>query len=287
MNINEFSTELGQLISGLEDSVFQLKTDRRTATAFVVEKGFLVTAAHALRKGGDIRIVSASGDESPVRVVGRDHRFNLALLESEGAGTPGETDDGEELMVGHLVFPIGRPNRTLQAAFGMVSALERSRRLHGGGELSRYIETDGSLPGGFSGGPLMNSSGKILGMNSSVPRGAGMTVPMADIKSAISRIREIGDVKRGYLGINTYPVPLTKTAAGGQMSGLMITEVETGSPAEKADLRQGDILCALADSPVEDVMALVSVLGSGIGGREVTARLLRSGEKVHVSVTPV
>ncbi len=283
MNIHEISLELGQLISKLEETVVQVKTDRRTATAFVIEDGFLVTAAHTLRKGGPVRILSASGEETPIKIVGRDFRFNLALLETGSQKSVPETADGENLRVGHLVFPLGRPGKSLRAAFGMVSALGASRHLHGGGVLSRYIETDGSLPSGFSGGPLMDSQGRLLGMNSSIPRGAGMTVPMKDIHMAVTRIREIGDVRRAYLGINTVSVPMGEND---DSSGLMITEIEAGSPAEKAALLQGDILYAVAGSPVGDVMELVAVLGSGIADKEVLVKVLRSGEELEILITP-
>ncbi len=120
-------------------------------------------------------------------------------------------------------------------------------------------------------------------MNSSIPRGAGMTVPMKDIHTAIARIREIGDVRRAYLGINTVSVPLGEN---GDSSGLMITEIEAGSPAEHAALRQGDILYVVAGSPVGDVMELVAVLGSGIADKEVVVKVLRSGEELEIRLTP-
>ena len=110
-----------------------------------------------------------------------------------------------------------------------------------------------------------------------------MTVPMKDIHMAVTRIREIGDVRRAYLGINTVSVPMGEND---DSSGLMITEIEAGSPAEKAALLQGDILYAVAGSPVGDVMELVAVLGSGIADKEVLVKVLRSGEELEILITP-
>ena len=220
MTLQDISENLGKLIANLTPHIVRIRTQRRTATGFTLEPGRIVTAAHTLRKGGDIAVVTDGGEEKPARLAGRDFRYDLALLEVSDTPDPPPFADAADVTVGHLVFPLGRPGRSLRAAFGMVSVVAAGHRLPGGGELSTYIETDGNLPGGFSGGPLMDAAGRILGMNTSVPRGMGMTVPVDDLKASAARIGESGDLRRGYLGINTVPVPLTEGGEEGQLPGV-------------------------------------------------------------------
>lgn len=286
MNIKEISNDIAGLVAGLDNHVYGIRSGRSRGSAFSPEAGFLVTAAHNVLERGPVSVFNNEGEESHAELVGMDRRLDLALLEFEAASATPDFSADDDLSVGNLVFPLGRPGRTVRAAFGMVSALGGEWRLPHGGRLSRYIETDGSLPQGFSGGPLMDAAGKVAGMNSSRPRGSGMTIPMEDIHRTIQRIRNEGDVRTAYLGVNTMPVPLGKSGDSGQSSALIITEVEAGSPADGADLRQGDVIIRIADTAVADIGDLMSILSSGISGQEAVISILRAGEPMDITITP-
>lgn len=286
MNIQELSSDIAALVSKLGAHIYGIRSGRSRGSAFSPEAGFLVTAAHNVSDRGPVTVFNAEGEESRAELIGMDRRLDLALLEYGPASETPDFSGDADLSVGNLVFPLGRPGRTVRAAFGMVSAVGGEWRLPHGGKLSRYIETDGTLPHGFSGGPLMDAAGKVAGMNSSRPRGSGMTVPMEDIRRTIERIRNEGDVKTAYLGVNTMPVPLGKGADSSQSSALIVTEVEEGSPADLADLRQGDVILKIADTAVADIGDLMSILSSGISGKNELISILRAGEAMEITITP-
>lgn len=286
MKITDISNEIAGMVSGMESHVFGVRSGRRRGSAFSPENGILVTTAHTLEDESSLRVVGHDEEEITVRVIGLERRLDLAVLEAESVQISPDPMEPDALSVGHLVFPLGRPGRSLRASFGMLSAVGPAWRLPHGGEISRYIETDGSLPRGFSGGPLVGGAGRIIGMNSSRPRGGGMTVPVPDIRAAIERIRTRGEYQTAYLGVNTIPVPVSPEIADGRTAGLMITEIEAGSPADSNGLMQGDIILSMAETAIGDVGDLMSALGSGIAEKEVPMSLLRSGARIDISVVP-
>lgn len=280
MNIKDISASIADLVVSMENKVYGIRCGRRRGSAFSPESGILVTAAHNLESDGEVQVISSGGQESTAKLIGKDFRIDLAVLEYHSASESIQAADTETLAVGHLVFPLGRPGKSLRAAFGMLSALSGQWNLPLGGELSKFIETDGSLPSGFSGGPLMDSSVGVIGMNSSRPRGSGMTVPMSDIFKSITRIRESGDVKNAYLGVNTFPVPLE--GSGGR--GLIVTEVEKGSPADAAAMLQGDVILEIEGHALGDIGDLMKVLASGIAGKKISCRILRAGREMELNI---
>ena len=287
--------------------------------------GVIVTAHHIIERNENIN-VSLPGDViAPARLVGRDPNTDVAVLKVDATTTPpvwADGSDGNELKVGHLVLAVGRPTAQVQATLGVVSKLsepeaeQKRKRVHveerghrhgpggrGGREGRRWmwyaenemfgnvgpvIQTDVVMYPGFSGGPLLDASGTVRGMNTSaLSRGSSVTIPAATVRRVVEALLSHGKVRRGYLGIGAQPVRLPAALAEqlDQEIGLMLVSVETGSPAEKSGLLLGDILIGLNDFTVETIDELLMLLSNEQAGTEAAVRIVRGGQLMDVAVT--
>jgi S1-C subfamily serine protease len=170
------------------------------------------------------------------------------------------------------------------ASFGIVSAVGGPWRTMRGSEVEGSIRADVTFYPGFSGGPLVNAAGQMLGLNTSfLGRGAGLTVPSAAVEGVVNALLAKGRIARGYLGVGSQPVRLQAALAaqldGGQESGLLLVGVEQGSPADTAGLMVGDILVRLDGRVMADTDDLQRQLGPASVGTTVTVTVLRGGER--------
>jgi S1-C subfamily serine protease len=247
--------------------------------------GEILTADHVVQRDDNIRVTLADGDAQAARVVGRDPGSDLALLKLESGGLA-LPELAESLKVGHLIFAVARPTE-LQATLGSVVALGgpvrgRHRRFEA------YIQSDVTMYPGFSGGPMVDASGRVAGLNSSaLARGASLAIPVAVLRQVSEALRRDGRVKRGFLGVSTQPVALSERMADDlhQRSGLMVIATEPGGPADRAGLMQGDVIVALGGQPVADIEDLQAALGAETVGHASAVRLIRGGEVKEVMVT--
>lgn len=251
--------------------------------------GVIVTAHHVLERDEEISVGLAGGETVPATLVGRDPTTDLAVLrvDASALASPARADL-DNLRVGHLALALGRPGKNVRATLGIVSALGQSWRTPAGGTLDRYLQTDLTMYPGFSGGPLVDATGAIVGLNSSaLMRGVTMTVPTATIDRVVESLLAHGRVRRGYLGVGTQPVRLPEATARqlGQETGLLVVSVEPGSPAERARLFLGDVILGLAGQPVRHLDDLFTVLSADLVGHPTPLRLLRGGQVQELSVT--
>jgi len=248
--------------------------------------GEILTADHVIQRDESINVTLPDGTTHAAKVLGRDPGSDLALLKIEGAKGLAVPEWAEAVKVGNLIFAVGRPE-DLQATLGSVVALGgpvRGRFRY----LEAYIQTDVTMYPGFSGGPLVDASGRVAGLNSSaLARGASIAVPVAVARALTDALRRDGHIKRGFLGVSTQPVRLAENIAAQlkQQSGLMIIGAEKDSPAEKAGLMQGDVLVSLGGQTVTDIEALQTALGPGTVGKTVTVKVVRGGELKDIPVT--
>jgi S1-C subfamily serine protease len=247
--------------------------------------GDILTADHLLQRDENINITLADGSTHTATIVGRDPGSDLALLKINASSlTPAEWNDGAR--VGHLVFALGRPDE-LQASVGIVSAV--GGPVHGRRrQIEAYIQTDVIMYPGFSGGPLVDASGRVLGLNSSaLGRDASIALPVSAVKPVVEALKSQGRVKRGFLGVHTQPVNLAPGLASSlkHETGLMIIGTEADGPAAKAGLMQGDVLVGLGDRSVREIDDLQAALGPGSVGKTLTVKLIRGGEVKEMSVT--
>ena len=264
---------------------------RIPSSGILYASGLVLTADHAVEKDEDITIGLPDGGEGKAVVAGRDPGSDLALLRLDGgAGSQAEVA-GNAARVGQLVLALGRPTMEgVQASLGVVSAIGGPVRTGRGGLLERYLRTDAIPYPGFSGGPLIDSSGSVLGLNTSgLARGASLAIPTDLAWQIADTLEKHGSVRRGYLGVRSQPVPISEAqsqALGrGQSTGLLLVGVENGSPAERGGLMVGDIIVGIAGQPVADPDELVARLTGSVVGQPTPVEVLRGGQPHTVTVT--
>ncbi len=243
-------------------------------------EGWLVTAAHALEGRESLEVALGDGRTLPAKVLGRDRGTDLAVLKVDATDLPSpEWSDTAGVKVGHLVLTLGRPGKSARATLGMVSAVGDGFRTMAGGSIDRYIEVDGSLPRGFSGGALANARGQLLGMNTAGLGRGGGTIPTETLRRMVPELAANGKVGRGYLGVEVVPGRVSEALveAAGQRRGLLVAALEPGGPAETGGVLLGDLLLALDGQPVERPGDLVAALDGRVRA-SVTVRVVRAGE---------
>jgi S1-C subfamily serine protease len=285
---------LSEAFAGIVDrvgpAVVRVEARHRLPASGVVwsADGLIVTADHAVERDEHIRIGLANGDIVAATLVGRDPTTDIAVLRAEAPGlTPPEWTEPGGIRVGHLVLSLGRPGRTIRATLGMISAVADNWRAPSGAQVDRYIQTDVGLARGFSGGPLADASGRVLGVNTSgLLRWASLTVPVPTLRRVVDTLLAHGRIRRGYLGIGAQPVRLPQglRAQLGQNTGLLLVSVESDSPAERGGLLLGDVILSLGGMAVLHHDDLMSLLAADRIGTNVPARILRGGGVKELAV---
>jgi len=192
--------------------------------------------------------------------------------------------------VGQIALALGRPSiEGIQASLGVVSSIGGPVRTWRGGLLEKYLRTDTIPYPGFSGGPLVDAGGRVLGLNTSgLTRGASLTIPAALAWEVADSLSKHGHVRRGYLGIRSQPVAIPKEAQGAlnqeQQQGLLLVGVEDNSPAAGGGLMVGDILVGMDGKPISDPDDLLARLVGSVVGQETQVEVLRGGKPTTLSV---
>jgi len=288
--LDELSEAFAQNVESAGPSVVRVEGRRRLpATGIVWSKdGIIVTANHVLKRDDRITVGLADGTALKASLVGRDPGADLAVLRLDASDLVPAGWQEEGLRVGHFVLALGRPGRTVQATFGIISAFGDSWRTATGGQVDRYLKTDVVMYPGFSGGPLVNSDGQFLGLNTSaLLRGTSLTIPSATVDLAVNTLLAHGRMRRGYLGVSTQLVRLPEAALAelDQETGLLIANVETGTPADKDGLLLGDTIVKIADTPIRHHDDLLSWLSADRVGQKTPVTILRGGEIRTLNVT--
>jgi S1-C subfamily serine protease len=262
---------------------------RLPASGIALAADLILTADHVVQRDEDITVVLADGSEIAAKVAGRDPGSDLALLRlGKAVATPAEKT--AEAKVGQIVLALGRPSlEGIEASLGTVSAISGPVRTPRG-LLARTYRTDTTPYPGFSGGPLIDAEGRVLGLNTSgFGRGSSITIPTETAWKVAEELAAHGSIRRGYLGIRSQPVELAAAAQTAlkrkQATGLLIVGIEAGTPAETAGLLVGDILVGLNGHPVSDPDELFGALQGALAGKPTSVEILRGGEPKTVSVT--
>ncbi len=263
---------------------------RIPASGIAVSADTVLTASHVVEREEEIRVLLPDGSETTATLAGRDPGSDLALLKlAQPSAAPAEVA-GQDARVGQLVFALGRPDTGgIQASLGIVSALGGPLRTGRASLLEQYLRTDTIPYPGFSGGPLVDVSGRVLGINTSgFTPGTLLTIPAALAWRVAETLQTKGRVPRGYLGVRTQVIslPANLQAALGreQDRALMLVGVESGSAAERSGLIVGDILAGIAGSPLRDHDALAARLLQAGVGQALALEVLRGGQLQHLNV---
>jgi len=289
--LNDFSNELAGVVSAAGGAIVRVEARRHTPASGIVwsTDGLILTAEHAVRRDEGITVGLADGRTADAALVGRDPTTDLALLRVEGLSgvSPLEHAAEADMGVGHFVLALARPGRTVQAAFGIVSALGDGWRSPMGGQIDRYLQTDVIMYPGFSGGPLVGANGRLLGLNTSgLGQGVSLAIPAVTLSRVADSLLTHGRVRRGYLGISTQRVRLPEDVAAslGQKAGLLITAVESGSPAAEAGLSLGDTIVTLGGRAISRHEDLLAALTGDVVGQKEVALILRGGQTQEMTV---
>lgn len=292
------SQGLAAAVERVSPNIVAIDARPRVRTSGVIWRpGIVVSTNHTIRRDEEITVTLDNGRALPAALIGRDTGTDLAVLRVEGgdAATVQEsarTGDAAELKVGQLVLAVGRtdPERGISASFGIISLLGDKWRTWRGGEIDRLIRPDVTIFIGFSGGALLDTAGRVVGINTTgLARGAGVTIPASTVDRVVEQLLAHGRIARPYLGVGMHPVALPVKLREkfnlSQTTGLMMLSVEADAPADKAGMMIGDILLALDDAPTTDTDDVQTILGGKEVGSAVRARILRGGEIKEAEIT--
>ena len=293
--LESFSSAIAQVAENASPSVVSVSSDGRNGTGIVWDdQGHVVTACHVIQGLDEVEVTSSEGRSLRARVVGSDRASDLALLEVEGSGTLGAPiarGDSGSLRIGQFVLALANPHGTrASATSGIVTGVNRSIGGWWGVGIEDAVVTDARLNPGYSGGPLVDASGRMVALNVAYVSSRGIAVPIQRVSTTVERLASGKAVGRAYLGIVTNPIPipedLAKAPEVGQDCGLLVLSVEAGSAAKEAGIAFGDVVLSLDGSAVTGFRDLTRQLTEEKIGKTLGVKVLRGGRAEALSVVP-
>ena len=268
-------------------------------SGFVISSdGYILTNYHVVQHADQVKVGFRDGTEETARVVGTDPSIDLALLKVARNGLPSlPLGDSEALRVGEWVIAIGNPLDFEQTVtVGVLSAKNRRVPLPtlDRSGLVTFLQTDAAINFGNSGGPLMDIDGNVVGINTAIARqnlaeGIGFALPINQARRVINQLRDFGEVKRGYIGINMNIAGIDRDAQDylglPDRSGVIIDSVTSDSPAERAGLKPFDVIREVDGDPIEDNDELIAKISSYMPGEKVELEVFRKGRTLRLKAT--
>jgi len=266
----------------------------------VSPKGYIVTNNHVIAKASDIEVMLSDKRNFKAKVIGADKPTDLAVIKIDAENLPvASWGDSEKLHVGDIVMAFGNPfGQNFSMTRGAVSALGRSG-IEGPRNLENFIQTDAAINPGNSGGPLVNVRGQVVGINTAILSGnsgpggegsflgIGFAIPSNTVKHVMEDLIKTGKVSRGYLGvlIGDLSPGLAKEFDVPDTSGALVQNVESGGPAAKAGLKNGDVIRKYNGQTVSDAGSLTAMVTQTDPGTTITLGILRNGKPMTIKVT--
>ena len=257
--------------------------------------GLVLTNSHVVHNASKIELSLPDGRRFPAHLIGEDPATDLAVVRVDAPNlTAVQLGDSQKLRVGQLAIAIGNPygfQYTVTA--GVVSALGRSLRSYSGRMIDDVIQTDAALNPGNSGGPLVSSDGQVIGVNTATIMGAQglcFAIGINTAKFVASRLLQQGRIQRAYIGVEAQTVPLHRRVVRfyelAKETGVMVVGLTSGSPAERAGLREGDVILAFAGQPVAGIDDLHRLLTEDQADKDTTLIVVRGSERVALPIKP-
>jgi len=291
--LSELSSQLATAVETAGRSIVAINARRRIPSSGIVWRdGVIVSASHTVRRDDEIPVTLPNGDSTVGKVAGRDSATDLIALRVEGTKSyVAPRADVASLRVGSLVLAVGRPGHHVSASFGIVSAVGEGWRTWQGARIDRVLRLDLAVYDGFSGGPLVDPSGAVLGLNNSaLARGTPLSLPAAAVDRVLDELLERGHVRRPFIGIAVQPVALSVSVVKQHSlksdTGLLIVSIADGSPAEKAGMLLGDVLLEANGNELSGPDELLDALSGVSSDGAVTLKFLRGGTVKTASITP-
>jgi S1-C subfamily serine protease len=272
------SNDIAATVERVASGVVSVEARARLGSSgFYVRPNLILTADHAL-ESDEIKVVPVGGRSEPAQLVGRDPSTDLALLRTQSVGAPLSFAGAEALRVGAIVLAVARDDDgDLAATMGVLSAVGGAWRTWHGGEIDRFVRPDLSLYPRFSGSPLVDVTGAVLGLNTpGLSRRQALAVPASTIQRVVETLLARGGrIPRGYLGVHLQPV------AG----GAIVLAVEPNGPADSGGLIVGDVITAVDGARIGDIDDVHVRLGTSSVGTTIGLDLTRGGAPAQVRVT--
>jgi S1-C subfamily serine protease len=308
--LDAYSKTITGVVGGVAEAVVHIEVskkvmDRRTrreqmtqgsGSGFIISSdGFIVTNHHVIENAGSIKVSLADGRQVIAELKGSDRSTDIAVLKIyENSLKALSFANSNQLQVGQIAIAIGNPlglQHTVTA--GVVSALGRTLRASDGRLIDDVIQTDASLNPGNSGGPLVNSLGQVIGVNTAmIPTAHGICFAVSSNLAAYVSGKLImhGKVKRAYLGLAGQLVSLTERMIQANRlqrnTGVYISEIEADIPVYNSELHTGDIIVGFNENPVASIDDLHKQLNEKTIGQRVPVQVLRGGHKSTITVIP-
>jgi len=291
--LQSLSTELADAVESAGRAVVAIHARRRIPASGVHWRpGVVVATHHTINRDDNITVTLPDGTTAPATLAGRDPGTDLAILKLAAQNLPATTlRPDTPPTVGELVIALGRPGPSVTASWGVVSRVDGPWRTWHGAEIDSLLRLDVAIYDGFSGGPLIDAAGRVLGINTSaLARGVPVTIPVATVERVVTELLERGSIRRAYLGIGTQPVRVPASLARKvelqSDVALLIVSLESGGPADRDGLLLGDVLLELGGAAVSDPTDVLAQLGGDRVGRPIAARVIRGGQVKTLQVTP-
>lgn len=289
--LSALSDAMAEAVARAASATVLVNARRRfPASGILYAPDLVLTADHIVEREDDIMVGMPDGSENSAALIGRDPGTDLAVLRLSRPGAGAAQSALAEARVGQLVLAVGRPtSEGIQASLGVVSSIGGPLRTGRGGLLERYLVTDAIPYPGFSGGPLVDTAGQVVGVNTSgLVRGTSLAIPASLAWQTAAALVQNGRMRRGYLGIRSQPVELPASAQKNlgrqQAGGLLLVGIEDNSPASVGGLMIGDILVGLSGQPVIDPDDLFARLNGSQVGAPIAVEVLRGGQLTSVAV---
>ena len=283
----------GDQFGGQQRRMLPPRTRGLGSGVVVSSDGYLLTNHHVINNASDIRVEFADGRTFTAKLVGSDQASDLALLKIEAANLrPLTLGDSDAVQVGDIVLAVGNPLGIGQTVTsGIVSAKGRSTGV-GDGSYEDFLQTDAPINHGNSGGALVNTKGELVGINSQILSvsegniGIGFAIPANMARHVMDELRTEGRVRRAQLGVTVQPVTSDMAASLGlsEARGAIVSSVESGSAAERAGIKRGDVIVSFNDKPVTEFNALRNRVAETKPGSNASVGILRDGSEKTLTV---
>ena len=294
--LDAFSQAVVRVAERVSPSVVHVRRGRGAGSGVVITPdGYVLTNAHVVDDAKSVEVVLVDGSSYRAPVIGADPATDLAVVRALGPTLPAvELATADTLRVGQLVIAIGDP-LGLQSTVttGVVSALGRSLNAKDGRTIENVIQTDAALNPGNSGGPLVDTHARVVGVNTAIIAGAqgiAFAIPAATARMVASALIREGRVRRAFLGISGAMTPIGRQLAQSlgltATSGIRVLDVERAGPADRAGIRPRDILVAMDGATLASLTDLQRALTVDVVGRPTLISIVRRGERATLTVTP-
>ena len=291
--LNALSHDLAHVVEQVSPSIVAVNARHHLSSSGVYWRdGIIITAAHTIRRTDEISVILANSQSVVATLAGVDPSTDLAVLKIDNPElSPPLFGDVAQLKVGHVVLAVGRgAQRGLNATLGIVGVLSGSWRTWRGGLIDQFIGLDLVLHPGAAGGPLTDSHGRVLGINTlGLSRSMALTIPLSTVNRVVTHLLEKGHMGLGYLGLGMRPIPLPENLKStlnlSADSGLIVVTVEPDGPGSKAGVLFGDVIVALEGTAVSNIRDLQAFLEPESVGKTIPVSIIRGGKPIEINVT--